>query len=266
MLFCSASAIKHSHFPGSFRTFLSLSDVASLLHFFCFPCNTIPKSTLLNLLSGMLQPESGKIFLFGQPLTPELRCHMGYMLQDDQLLEWRSIYKNVILGLEVRHQLTEQTKAYARTLLDNYGLLAFADARPSQLSGGMRQRAALVRTLVLKPDLLFLDEPFSALDYQTRLSAGNDIGTIIRSEKKTAILVTHDLSEAVSLADRILILSKRPGKIQKIISIDMPKEFTPMQRRGADTFKYYFNLIWKELNHEQESFQAGTIPETTAQT
>lgn len=214
----------------------------------------------------MLQPESGKIFLFGQPLTPELRCHMGYMLQDDQLLEWRSIYKNVILGLEVRHQLTEQTKAYARTLLDNYGLLAFADARPSQLSGGMRQRAALVRTLVLKPDLLFLDEPFSALDYQTRLSAGNDIGTIIRSEKKTAILVTHDLSEAVSLADRILILSKRPGKIQKIISIDMPKEFTPMQRRGADTFKYYFNLIWKELIHEQESFQAGTIPETTAQT
>lgn len=220
----------------------------------------------MNLLSGMLQPESGKIFLFGQPLTPELRCHMGYMLQDDQLLEWRSIYKNVILGLEVRHQLTEQTKAYARTLLDNYGLLAFADSRPSQLSGGMRQRAALVRTLVLKPDLLFLDEPFSALDYQTRLSAGNDIGTIIRSEKKTAILVTHDLSEAVSLADRILILSKRPGKIQKIISIDMPKEFTPMQRRGADTFKYYFNLIWKELNHEQESFQAGTIPETTAQT
>ena len=214
----------------------------------------------------MLQPESGKIFLFGQPLTPELRCHMGYMLQDDQLLEWRSIYKNVILGLEVRHQLTEQTKAYARTLLDNYGLLAFADSRPSQLSGGMRQRAALVRTLVLKPDLLFLDEPFFALDYQTRLSAGNDIGTIIRSEKKTAILVTHDLSEAVSLADRILILSKRPGKIQKIISIDMPKEFTPMQRRGADTFKYYFNLIWKELNHEQESFQAGTIPETTAQT
>ena len=129
----------------------------------------------------------------------------------------------------------------------------------------MRQRAALVRTLALKPDLLFLDEPFSALDYQTRLSAGNDIGTIIRSEKKTAILVTHDHSEAVSLDDRIIVLSKRPGKIQKIISIDMPKELTPLQRRSADTFKYYFNLIWKELNHEQESFQAGTIPETTAQ-
>ena len=134
----------------------------------------------------MLQPESGKIFLFGQPLTPELRCHMGYMLQDDQLLEWRSIYKNVILGLEVRHQLTEQTKAYARTLLDNYGLLAFADSRPSQLSGGMRQRAALVRTLVLKPDLLFLDEPFSALDYQTRLSVCDDIYRIIKQEEKTA--------------------------------------------------------------------------------
>ncbi len=221
------------------------------------------KSTLLNLLAGMLTPESGSIYLFGQPLTTDLRSHMGYMLQDDQLLEWRSIYKNVVLGLEVRHQLTPQNKAYAKELLKTYGLEQFADAKPSQLSGGMRQRAALVRTLTLKPDLLFLDEPFSALDYQTRLTAGNDIGSIIRSEKKTAILVTHDLSEAVSLADRILILSKRPGKIQRIVTVDFPEHLTPMQRRNADAFKQYFNLIWKELQDEPESLQTGTISDQT---
>ncbi len=221
------------------------------------------KSTLLNLLAGMLTPESGSIYLFGQPLTKELRSHMGYMLQDDQLLEWRSIYKNVLLGLEVRHQLTPEKKSYAKKLLKTYGLEQFADAKPSQLSGGMRQRAALVRTLTLKPDLLFLDEPFSALDYQTRLAAGNDIGSIIRTEKKTAILVTHDLSEAVSLADRIIILSKRPGKIQRIVPITFPENLTPMQRRNTDTFKQYFNLIWKELQDEPESLQTGTISDTT---
>lgn len=205
------------------------------------------KSTLLNLLAGLLTPESGHIRLFGRPMTPQLRYHIGYMLQNDQLLEWRTIYKNVMLGLEIRHQVSDDTKAYARQLLKDYGLESFMNARPSQLSGGMRQRAALVRTLVLKPDLLFLDEPFSALDYQTRLHVGNDIGTIIRKEKKTAIMVTHDLSEAVSLADRIIILSKRPGSIQKIISAEFPEELTPMERRNTDAFKNYFNLIWEEL-------------------
>ncbi len=205
------------------------------------------KSTLLNLLAGLLTPESGNIRLFGRPMTPQLRYHIGYMLQSDQLLEWRTIYKNVMLGLEIRHQVADDTKAYARQLLKDYGLENFMNARPSQLSGGMRQRAALVRTLVLKPDLLFLDEPFSALDYQTRLHVGNDIGTIIRKEKKTAIMVTHDLSEAVSMADRIIILSKRPGRIQKIVSAKFPDTLTPMERRNTDEFKNYFNLIWEEL-------------------
>lgn len=205
------------------------------------------KSTLLNLLAGLLTPESGNIRLFGRPMTPQLRYHIGYMLQSDQLLEWRTIYKNVMLGLEIRHQVADDTKAYARQLLKDYGLENFMNARPSQLSGGMRQRAALVRTLVLKPDLLFLDEPFSALDYQTRLHVGNDIGTIIRKEKKTAIMVTHDLSEAVSMADRIIILSKRPGRIQKIVSAKFPDALTPMERRNTDEFKNYFNLIWEEL-------------------
>ena len=208
------------------------------------------KSTLLNLMAGMLAPEQGTILLSGHPLTPESRHQIGYMLQQDYLLEWRSIWKNVLLGLEIRHELTEASKNYACKLLKQYGLEKFADARPSQLSGGMRQRAALVRTLVLKPDLLLLDEPFSALDYQTRLSVSNDIGSIIRNEKKTAILVTHDLAEAVSMADQVIILTARPGQIQQMISITFPSGLTPMERRDHDDFKTYFNLIWKELHHE----------------
>ncbi len=218
------------------------------------------KSTLLNLLSGMLTPESGSLLLNGEPLGAKNRRQIGYMLQQDHLLEWRSIMKNILLGLEIRHELTEESKNYAKELLEQYGLRKFADAKPSQLSGGMRQRAALVRTLILKPDLLLLDEPFSALDYQTRLTVGNDIGSIIRKEKKTAILVTHDLSEAVSLGDRIVILSKRPGTVRRIVPIEMPGELTPMDRRNHDTFKTYFNLIWKELNHETNSDQSGNLP------
>lgn len=218
------------------------------------------KSTLLNLLSGMLTPESGSILLNGSPLEQENRRQIGYMLQQDHLLEWRSILKNILLGLEIRHELTPRSQDYAKELLKQYGLGKFADAKPSQLSGGMRQRAALVRTLVLKPDLLLLDEPFSALDYQTRLSVGNDIGTIIRREKKTAILVTHDLSEAVSLGDRIIVLSKRPGAVRRIIDIEMPPELSPMERRNHDTFKTYFNLIWKELHYETNPDQPGNLP------
>lgn len=208
------------------------------------------KSTLLNLLAGMLTPESGTLLLNGTPLTSDSRRHIGYMLQQDYLLEWRSIWKNVLLGLEIRHELTEESRTYAKQLLEKYGLEKFSQSKPSQLSGGMRQRAALVRTLVLKPELLLLDEPFSALDYQTRLSVGNDIGSIIRKEKKTAILVTHDLAEAVSLADRVIILTARPGRIQRIVSVSFPTNLTPMERRDYDDFKTYFNLIWKELHHE----------------
>ena len=208
------------------------------------------KSTLLNLLAGMLTPESGTLLLNGTPLTADSRRHIGYMLQQDYLLEWRSIWKNVLLGLEIRHELTEESRAYAKQLLKQYGLKKFSQSKPSQLSGGMRQRAALVRTLVLKPELLLLDEPFSALDYQTRLSVSNDIGSIIRKEKKTAILVTHDLAEAVSMADRVIILTARPGRIQRIVSVAFPTDLTPMERRDHDDFKTYFNLIWKELHHE----------------
>ena len=199
------------------------------------------KSTLLSILSGLLKPENG------ERLASDLT--IGYMLQRDHLFEWRSIWKNVTLGLEIQKRLNAETKVYARSLLKEYGLLPFADSYPSELSGGMRQRAALIRTLVLKPDLLLLDEPFSALDYQTRLNVSNDIGQILRHSKKTAILVTHDLSEAISLADRVITLSSRPATLSTIVPIQFElDEDTPLHRRNAPEFKQYFNLLWKELN------------------
>ncbi|MCB6413932.1 ABC transporter ATP-binding protein [Dorea acetigenes] len=206
------------------------------------------KSTLLSLIAGLLEPEKGLIKISGKYLR-ESTTNIGYMLQHDQLFEWRTIYNNVILGLEVQHMLTTKAKAKAHELLADYGLKQFENAKPSELSGGMRQRAALVRTLVLEPDILLLDEPFSALDYQTRLNVSDDIGQIIRREKKTAILVTHDLSEAISLADRVIILSKRPASIQQTLPLifDLEKD-TPLNRRNTPEFKNYFNLIWKELN------------------
>ena len=172
------------------------------------------------------------------------------MLQKDHRFEWRTILQNILLGLEISNRADETAKAKVMQMLKTYGLDSFADAKPSQLSGGMRQRAALIRTLVLEPDLLLLDEPFSALDYQTRLTVADDIWGIIKKEQKTAILVTHDLSEAVSMADRILVLSSRPGKLVKDVPIffeDLAKD-SPMNRRNAKEFKSYFNLIWKELN------------------
>ena len=171
------------------------------------------------------------------------------MLQKDELLEWRTVYHNVLLGLEIQHSMTARAKEKARELLDIYGLDQFANSRPSELSGGMRQRAALVRTLVMEPDLLLLDEPFSALDYQTRLTVGDDIGQIIRKEKKSAILVTHDLAEAISLADRVIVLTARPATILQTVPITFQEpDLTPLKRRNAPEFKSYFNLIWKELN------------------
>lgn len=206
------------------------------------------KSTLLSLIAGLLTPEKGSVKINGKQIR-ESTTNVGYMLQHDELFEWRTVYNNVILGLEVQHMLTARTRAKAQELLDCYGLKQFETARPSALSGGMRQRAALIRTLVLDPDILLLDEPFSALDYQTRLNVGDDIGQIIRHEKKSAILVTHDLSEAISLADRVIVLSERPASIKQTIPLIFDSTCTtPLERRNAPEFKTYFNLIWKELN------------------
>ena len=208
------------------------------------------KSTLLSLISGLIPCQDGIIELNGRSIK-ESATNIGYMLQHDQLFEWRTIYHNVLLGLEIQHMLSARTRKKAHELLDTYGLKQFENSRPSELSGGMRQRAALVRTLILEPDILLLDEPFSALDYQTRLRVGDDIGQILKKEKKTAILVTHDLSEAISLADRIIILTSRPATVQQTVPLIFNLEDdTPLNRRNAPEFKNYFSLIWKELNSD----------------
>lgn len=209
------------------------------------------KSTLLSLIAGLLSPEKGIVKINGK-YQRESTTNVGYMLQHDELFEWRTIYHNVLLGLEIQHMMSAKTRAKAHELLELYGLKQFEHSRPSELSGGMRQRAALIRTLVLEPELLLLDEPFSALDYQTRLNVGDDIGQIIRREHKSALLVTHDLSEAISLADRVIILSGRPATIKQTIPLIFHlEEDTPLNRRNAPEFKTYFNLIWKELNDDE---------------
>lgn len=206
------------------------------------------KSTLLSIIACLLEPETGTI-AFENPDGLIHYPKIGYMLQHDHLFEWRSIYRNVILGLEINHLLTKENEEKVNQMLIDYGLEHFKEKRPSELSGGMRQRAALIRTLALNPEILLLDEPFSALDYQTRLSVSDDICRLIKEAGKTAILITHDLSEAISLADRIIVLSKRPGTIKKVLPVHLTvAENTPMQARNAIEFKDYFNILWKELS------------------
>jgi hypothetical protein len=205
------------------------------------------KSTLLGLLTGILSPEEGSIKIhYKQKGT---QSFYGYMLQQDHLLEWYDIWDNVCLGPKINHCLDNACKEYLHTLLTRYQLDSFAHKKPSQLSGGMRQRAALIRTLAMKPELLYLDEPFSALDYQSRLNAADDIGKIIQKEGKTAVLVTHDIGEAISLSSRVLVLSKRPATIVKEFVLPFQNTgLSSLEIRNLPEFSTYFNLIWKELN------------------
>ena len=199
------------------------------------------KTTVLSLIMGLMRPTSGSVRFSGKDLR------LGYMLQRDHLLDHRTVEKNVLLGLEVQHRLTEQSKARAFELLDTYGLGDFRTYKPQQLSGGMRQKVALIRTLALEPDLLLLDEPFSALDYQTRLNLCDEVCRIIRSEGKSAVLVTHDISEAISTADRVAVFSARPATLKTVIEIGFPKDMPPLERRSQAAFHDYFDRIWKEL-------------------
>ena len=199
------------------------------------------KTTMLSLIMGLNPPSEGRVTF------PQGPCPMGYMLQRDNLLEWRTLEKNAILGLEVQHKLTEESRAKTVGLLKKYGLGDFLSHYPSQLSGGMRQKAALIRTLALDPELLLLDEPFSALDYQTRLTLADEVFSIIRQEGKTALLVTHDIGEAVSMADRVLVFSDRPARLKREIPIDFPADLSALGRRETPAFQAYFGRIWKEL-------------------
>ena len=209
------------------------------------------KSTLLSLIAGLLKPEAGTITIN----NPDGSLHypkVGLMLQRDHLFEWRTVYKNVILGLEINHLLTPHHLDYVHRLLQDYDLEQFKDKRPSELSGGMKQRAALIRTLALEPELLLLDEPFSALDYQTRLMVSADICRLIRKSGKTVILITHDLSEAISLSDRVLVLSKRPARVKEEVSIRLTlPDASPLAARHAPEFQGYFSYIWEVLTNDQ---------------
>lgn len=200
------------------------------------------KSTILSILSG-LEDSSGGNFIFKN------NAKVGYMLQQDALFEWKTILKNCLLGLEINNNLTKENEEYVISLLNNYGLGDFINSYPNNLSGGMRQRVALIRTLALKPDILLLDEPYSALDYQTRLAVSDDVYKILKREKKSAIIVTHDLAEAISIADRVIVLSKRPSVIKKIYDIKLTNKSTPIENRCAKEFAYYYDLIWKDIDH-----------------
>ncbi len=198
------------------------------------------KTTILSLISGLLKPESGEIIRKSENFST------AYMLQKDQLFPWRTIKKNVTLGLEIKKIATPENLAFAESLLDKYDLGEFKSHYPSELSGGMRQRAALIRTLVLQPDILLLDEPFSALDSFTKIKVCDDVYSIIKEEKKTAILVTHDISEAISMSDKIIVLTDRPASVSLILENKIEGN-TPLLRREADEFRQMFDTIWKEL-------------------
>ncbi len=201
------------------------------------------KSTVLSIIAGLEEKTSGNIEIDGQ---------IGYMLQKDSLLEWLTIYKNVLFGLEIKNIKTTENVKYVENLLKKYNLYEFKDKYPNQLSGGMRQRTALIRTLAIKPKILLLDEAFSALDYQTRIMVTKDIYDILKNEHITALIVTHDISEAISMSDRVIVLSNRPAVVKEIHTIDFEMEDrTPLNCRESPKFSKYFDTIWKGLNvHE----------------
>lgn len=200
------------------------------------------KSSILNILSNLDKDYIGKIEKLNN-------IKISYMLQEDALFPWLTILDNVLLGLKIKKELTKDNKEYALSLLKKYGLYEFINKYPSSLSGGMRQRVALIRTLATKPDVLLLDEPFSALDYQTRLKVSDDVYKIIKNENKTIIMVTHDISEAISMCDKIIVLSKRPAHIKNIHDIILDNKSTPIKNRESSNFINYYKTIWEEIDN-----------------
>lgn len=205
------------------------------------------KTTVLSIISSIINPSSGTVTVDGTT-AEESRDKCGYMLQRDELFPWLTISQNVLLGTKIKKM--KGRRDYAFALLDKYGLGDFKNRYPSQLSGGMRQRVSLIRTLATAPELLLLDEPFGALDFQTRLHVVEDVHAIIKNEKKTAVFVTHDISEAISMCDRILILSERPATVKKTVDLSAIKELKPLDRRESPLFQKYFEDIWKNLQNK----------------
>ena len=199
------------------------------------------KTTILSILAGLLNKTDGNIVM-------QENLKIGYMLQQDALFNWRTILSNCLLGLEINNCLNEKNIENVKNVLNTYGLNDFINSYPNSLSGGMRQRVALIRTLATNPDILLLDEPFSALDYQTRLAVADDVYKIIKSEKKSAIMVTHDLAEAISMADRVIVLTKRPAHIKNIYNIEFEERLSPLEIRKTNKFFEYYDLIWKDID------------------
>ena len=211
------------------------------------------KSTILSLIANLLKPVSGFITFYSEDFNAP---RVGYMLQHDHLLEWRTVYQNIMLGLEIQKKKTTENLELVDNLLEKYHLSNVKKQKPSSLSGGMRQRIALIRTLAIRPDLLLLDEPFSALDYQTRLNVSKNVHDIIKSEQKTAILVTHDISEAISMADIVFVLTISPCAIKDVIPIEF--ETNGIQRediRKSKLFQEYFDKIWREMQNENTEIE-----------
>ena len=199
------------------------------------------KSTILNILDQLDKEYQGTI-----EFTEDI--NIGYMLQEDALFEWLTVEENALLGLKILKKLNDETRKYTISLLDKYGLKDFKDKYPKSLSGGMRQRVALIRTLATKPKILLMDEPFSALDYQTRLQVSDDVYRIIKQEGMTVVMVSHDLAESISVSDRIIVLSKRPATIKNIYKIELSNKSTPIENRKAKEFAYYYDILWKDLD------------------
>ena len=200
------------------------------------------KSTILKILSGIEEKSDGKVEI-------KENTKLGYMLQEDSLFDWLTIKENCLLGLKIQNILNNETEKNVLRLLETYGLKDFINSYPSNLSGGMRQRVALIRTLAINPDILLLDEPFSALDYQSRLAVSDDVYKIIKKEKKSAIIVTHDIAEAISMADHIIVLTNRPCKIKNIYEIKLTNKSTPIENRKAKEFSAYYDKIWKDIDY-----------------
>lgn len=199
------------------------------------------KSTILSILSNLINKSDGEINI-------NKNTNIAYMLQDDCLLPFKTILENCLIGLEINNCLNEDNKKYVINLLNTYGLGDFINSYPKNLSGGMRQRVALIRTLAIKPDILLLDEALSSLDYQSRLAISDDLYNIIKKENKTAIMVTHDIGEAISMSDKIIVLTNRPAKIKNIYEIKYDNKSTPMNNRKTKEYNKYFDLIWRDLD------------------
>ncbi len=208
------------------------------------------KSTLLSIIAGLIKASEGEVII-SETMAKNSIITSGYMLQKDHLLPWRSISKNIYLGLELNGQDNKGNIDYAKNLIEKYGLLEFKDKFPSQISGGMRQRASLIRTLAARPKILLLDEAFSALDYQTKIKVTEDVRSIIRKEGITTIMVTHDIPEAISMSDKVVVLTKRPATIKKVYNMEFDSNLKPMERRSIPLFQEYYSKIWKEVDIDE---------------